>query len=86
MSDSDYEPSNNTTDDEYNTDDDDFLTHRDSDELDTIMKEYNHPLKINLYTSIELKVNPSNQDELEDILLFLISKGIDFNKDITFIT
>jgi len=74
------------SDDEYNTDDDDFLLHRDSDELQLVMKEYEQPLKTNLYKQIEIKVNPNNNEELEELIYFLITKGIEFDKDITFIT
>ena len=74
------------SDDEYNTDDDEFLLHRDSDELQLVMKEYEQPLKTNLYKKIEIKVNPNNNEELEELIYFLITKGIEFDKDITFIT
>jgi len=74
------------SDDEYNTDDDEFLLHRDSDELQLVMKEYEQPLKTNLYKQIEIKVNPNNNEELEELIYFLITKGIEFDKDITFIT
>lgn len=74
------------SDDEYSSDTDDFLIHRDSDELHLFINEYEKTLKLNLYDLIEVKVNPINQEELEELLLFLISKGIGFNKNISFIT
>jgi len=84
--DSDYIPSSTTSYSEYDSENDDFLLHRDSDELSAIMNEYKDVIKINLYKHIELKVKPKDNTELEEILLFLISKGIDFDKDIHFIT
>ena len=54
--------------------------------MEVFMNEYEKTLKLNLYNSIEVKVNPSNQEQLESLLLFLISNGIEFNKSISFIT
>ena len=62
------------SDDEYNTDDDEFLLHRDSDELQLVMKQYEQPLKTNLYKQIEIKVNPNNNEELEE-LIYLYCSG-----------
>ena len=83
--DDEYTPSYDDE-DEYSSESDDFLIHRDSDELQVFMNEYEKTLKLNLYNSIEVKVNPSNQEQLENLLLFLISNGIEFNKSISFIT
>jgi hypothetical protein len=83
--DEEYTPSYDDE-DEYSSESDDFLIHRDSDELQVFMNEYEKTLKLNLYNSIEVKVNPSNQEQLESLLLFLISNGIEFNKSISFIT
>tara|TARA_R110002153_G_C13035754_1_gene469238 strand:+ start:360 stop:635 length:276 start_codon:yes stop_codon:yes gene_type:complete len=83
--DDEYTPSYDDE-DEYSSESDDFLIHRDSDELQVFMNEYEKTLKLNLYNSIEVKVNPSNQEQLESLLLFLISNGIEFNKSISFIT
>ena len=80
-----YLPDSDYSSDEYSEENDDFLLHRDSDIVDEIMNDYKDIIQLNLYDSIEVKINLTNPQDLKRLIKLLIYKDLDTEPVISFL-